>query len=280
MKLRRVMLLGREGSEGVMVAVVIFFSRTLFFSQKKNGYRKNSGESQPRKAPQYYDSEIHPNRSNHMSWTDVYPVLTDEQLSDYERLATCEDRLELDEWCGIARRINGRPARHRVAVSLFWKNLDADEAELGVTGREQMQNAEELGLISRHAPWQHYVEPLLKGADLLREVRPEVAMRVYLAADLDFLIDDLVELDCEVMLMRSASLRHNPGALWRFLALEAADEWITVIDADRGAEVLADVERTEQTMAAGLGLWRVPYAFDRGRHERDPSQHWDEGPRE
>ena len=201
-----------------------------------------------------------------MSWTDVFPVFTDEQVMEYQQVATPEEVAELNEWLGVGRRVNERPARHRVAVSLFWKNLVAEEGELRVENREQMMDAEKLGLISRYAPWEHYVEPLLKGAVLLREVRPEVVLRVYLAADLDFLIADLVAAGCEVFLMKSSSIRHNPGALWRFLALETADEWVTVIDADRGPDIVSDVERSEQTMAAGLGMWRIPYFFDGDRH--------------
>lgn len=150
---------------------------------------------------------------------------------------------------------------------MFWKNLVAAEGELTVVSREQMKEADKLGLVSRHAPWEHYVEPLLKGAVLLREARSEVPLRVYLAADLEFLIEDLVAVGCEVFLMKSASIRHNPGAMWRFLALEAADEWVTVIDADRGRDIVSDVERSEQAMAAGLGMWRVPYFFDGHRHK-------------
>lgn len=100
---------------------------------------------------------------------------------------------------------------------------------------------------------------LLKGAAILREARPEAVLRVYLAADLEFLIADLVAVGCEVYLMKSSSIRHNPGALWRFLALEETGRWVTVIDADLGTDILSDVERTEQAMAADLGLWRTPY---------------------
>ncbi len=202
-----------------------------------------------------------------MSWSDFYPVFEESQISEYVRIATPEERAELEEWCVVDRRINDRPARHRVAVSLFWKNLTAAEGEVLVVSREQMMNADKLGMISRYAPWDHYVKPLLKGAVLLRKARPEVVLRVYLAADLEFLVEDLVAVGCEVFLMKSASIRHNPGAMWRFLALEAADEWITVIDADRGDDILSDVERSEQAMAAGLGLWRVPYFFDGHRHK-------------
>ena len=202
-----------------------------------------------------------------MSWTDYYPILEESHMSDYEEFVTPFERAELEEWCAVARSINGRPARHRVAASLFWKNLVAEEGELAVVSREQMKDADKLGLISRYAPWEHYVKPLLEGAALLRKARPAVVLRVYLAADLEFLIEDLVAVGCEVFLMKSASIRHNPGALWRFLALEAADEWITVIDADRGHDIVADVERSEQAVAASLGMWRMPYFFDGDRHK-------------
>lgn len=201
-----------------------------------------------------------------MSWSDFYPVFEDLHISEYEELVTNIERVELEDWCEVSRRINERPARHRVATSLFWKNLLADEGELTVVSREQMMDADNLGLISRYAPWDHYVKPLLRGAGVLGKARPEVVLRVYLAADLEFLIEDLVAVGCEVFLMKSASIRHNPGALWRFLALEAEGEWITVVDADRGNDILADVERSEQAMETGLGMWRMPYFFDDPRH--------------
>jgi hypothetical protein len=205
-----------------------------------------------------------------MSWTDFYPILDDAQVTEYEQLATLPERVELDEWCAVTRIINPRPSTHLVAVSLFWKNLTAEENDLQVLGRQQMKDAASLGLISRFAPWDHYVKPLLEGAAILQKARPEVVLRVYLAADLEFLVEDLVEVGCEVYLMTSSSIRHNPGALWRFLALEEIGKWITVIDADRGQDILGDVERTEQAIAADLGLWRVPYFYDKKNYEHDP----------
>lgn len=104
-----------------------------------------------------------------MSWTDFYPVFDDELSAEFERLVTPSEFGELEEWCAVARRVNVRPARYRVAASLFWKNLVGEEGELPVVSREQMMDADKLGLISRHAPWDHYVKPLLAGAALLRE---------------------------------------------------------------------------------------------------------------
>ena len=103
--------------------------------------------------------------------------------------------------------------------------------------------------------------PLLEGAALLKKARPDAVFRVYLAADLKFLIRDLVAVGCEVMLMKSSSIRHNPGAMWRFLAFEEKDRWVTVTDSDLARDVVNSVERTETIMTAGLGLWRVPYIF-------------------
>ena len=107
-----------------------------------------------------------------------------------------------------------------VAASLFWKNSQADEPDLPPLTRELLKNAGKLGLVKRFDPWPHYVQPLLDGAEKLALARPEIVFRVYLAADLEFLIEDFVEFICEVQVMKSSSIRHNPGAMWRFLALE------------------------------------------------------------
>jgi len=197
-----------------------------------------------------------------MSWTDVFPVFSDDQLAAYENRATPEESALFGDWFEVAKTFKARPANHIVATSLFWKKADITEGELPPITRELMMNAAQEGLISRFPPWDHYVQPLLDGAIYLKEVRPDVVFRVYLAADLEFLVEDLVGAGCEVKLMRSSSIRHNPGALWRFLALEEKDRWVTVTDSDRGRDVLVNVERTEMIMKSGLGMWRVPYIYD------------------
>lgn len=53
--------------------------------------------------------------------------------------------------------------------------------------------------------WEHYVQPRPDGAEKLREERPDIVFRVYLAADLEFLTDDLVAAGGEVMVMMSSS---------------------------------------------------------------------------
>ena len=139
-----------------------------------------------------------------MSWTDVFPVLDDAQVAEYEALATPEDRILLEQCCGVARVANPRSGPHLVATSLFWKPAHVAERDFPTPTRSLLKDAKRLGLVSRHAPWEHYVQPLLDGAEKLRKERPDIVFRVYLAADLEFLTEDLVAAGCEVMVMNRA----------------------------------------------------------------------------
>jgi hypothetical protein len=199
-----------------------------------------------------------------MSWTDIFPVLGDGLVTEYEDSASLEERAELDQLFGIREVRNklivpgARP--HLVAASLFWKNAKQEEPDLPPLSRELLMNATKEKLVTRFPPWEHYVKPLLDGAENLAIERPDVVFRVYLAADLEFLADDFIKSGCEVYLMCSSSIRHNPGAMWRFLALEHEGP-VTITDADRALEVLSDIERTEIAIEHGLGHWRIPYIW-------------------
>jgi hypothetical protein len=198
-----------------------------------------------------------------MSWTNVFPVLTEDHLEDFRMEAIPEEKRELDEWFGVLRKINAQPDKpHVVAFSLFWKNATAGSAELPPATRERMMRAGELGLVERFHPWEHYVMPLLDALPGLVERHPGVAFRIYLARDLDFLIDDLVGLGCEVFWMRHPSIRYCPGGLWRFLAYGEKGKWVTISDTDRIGDLDADIERTKALAVTGHGAWRVPLAVD------------------
>ena len=193
-----------------------------------------------------------------MSWTESFPVLNDEMVEAYEAEVGAEERAEFDDWFAVDRVIYRSKARHLVVFSLFWRNLNTSDPDLPTITRETLLKAEEKGLVERFAPWNHYVQPLLDGAEKLRETRPEIGVRIYLAADLHFLVEDFTALGCEVCLMKTSSLRHNPGAMWRFLALEEKTKLITISDADRARLLEADIQRTELMSKIGLGFWRVP----------------------
>ena len=196
-----------------------------------------------------------------MSWTDVFPFFSDEAIDEFEETANGEEKAEIEGFFAVSKWFNKKPSKHIVASSLFWKPPETGDAEFPPLTRELLLNPAHFGINSRIShPWDHYVVPLIRGARALAEQRPDVTFRVYLANDFEFLVSELVEVGCEVGLMESSSLRHNPGAMWRFLALEE-DCLVTITDSDRARDVIHDVERTELVAEAGLSCWRVPYTW-------------------
>jgi hypothetical protein len=194
-----------------------------------------------------------------MSWTSVFPVLTDEMVREYEAGVSKAERAELDAWFSVQEVINPKlGTRHLVSFSLFWKNRESADPELPKLDRRTLKHARHRGLVQRYEPWSHYVQPLLDGATLILRGRSDVAFRVYLAADMKFLAKDLVKAGCEVYLMKSSSVRHNPGAMWRFLAFAEKGRLVTIADSDRAPMIEADLLRTAETEKAGLAMWRVP----------------------
>jgi hypothetical protein len=193
-----------------------------------------------------------------MNWSDIFPILTDELVDQFTAGAPLKFKREAAGWFAEKRTINPRAVRHIVSVSLFWKNIRSAQPEILIKDRAWFMSAGRRKLL-RFEPWSYYVKPLLEGAYALQAAgREDVAFRVYLAADLEFLIPDLVEAGCEVRLMKSNSIRHNPGAMWRFLALAETDKLITIVGADRASSPFFDIERTEAMAGAGLNWWRVP----------------------
>ncbi|MEN8694413.1 MAG: beta-1,6-N-acetylglucosaminyltransferase [Akkermansiaceae bacterium] len=198
-----------------------------------------------------------------MPWTDIFPVLTEEQVDEFHEEASLPEKAELEEWYGIDRIINPRPeATEIVSVSLFWKNVRAGDPELPTPTRERLQNAVELGLAERFNPWDHYVLPLLDLTPGILEANPEVSVRVYLAQDLEFLVDELAAAGSEVYLMKSSSINFAPGGLWRFLPFSEEGKLITVTDTDRLNELESDLVRSRAMKQTGVGAWRVPVPND------------------
>lgn len=196
-----------------------------------------------------------------MSWTDIFPVMDDDMVELYLKEATLPEREEMASYFRVKEKHGERlEAKHVIACSLFWKHAWLAHGDFPVPTRELMKTAAKNDLMKRGLePWSHYVLPLLRGAAAMRLSRPDIAFRVYLAQDLSFLIPDLLEVGCEIFVMEHNSLSHNPGAMWRMLALEESDRLVTITDSDRAANVLSDCERTESLSNLGLGHWRIPY---------------------
>jgi len=206
-----------------------------------------------------------------MSWTDIFPVLDDELLDAYEAGATEEEKAEFEEWFGVAKIFradretpplpdSGLPegSHQVVSATLFWKHVNGADPDLPVPTRELLVDAGRLGLVKRFSPWENYIEPLMMHSKGAMERHPDVRFRLYLAADLDFLVPDLNALGWDVYLMKSPSIRYSPGGFWRFLALEDPNALVTIIDTDRMNEVSNEIGRTQGMARMGLGLWRVP----------------------
>ena len=192
-------------------------------------------------------------------WTRYYPLLTDAGVAAAEASANPSEQAMLNEFFAVRRVVNPKPSRNVISTSLFWKNVDAGDGELPKPTMKLLREAKQRSLVKRYDPWSHYVQPLLRGAEKLAVERPEVTVRVYLASDLAFLLPMLVQ-HCEVRLMKHSSLRHNPGAMWRFLALGDADDNVTIVDAD-GLEAAGryHLPRTDALPRAGVMSWREPW---------------------
>jgi hypothetical protein len=205
-----------------------------------------------------------------MSWTDLFPVFTDDMVEDFEKLATEAEKLELETFHGVDKVFNAQDKPHIVSVSLFWKHVRESDPDLPEPTRELMMNAKQLGLVRRFSPWETYVEPLLHHVPTLREQYPDVAFRVYLARDLEFLIVDLLQAGCEVFWMKSSSIRLVPGSLWRLLPFEESGKLITMLDSDLMKEAPKFIAKTQAMEEANLGAWRIPLAKDFGPDGRVP----------
>lgn len=220
-----------------------------------------------------------------MSWSEIFPVLTDEQVDEFLKFRSDEEVSQYEEWFGVQAFVpaSGRPGsgvsgenenvvgtakidaalphegrKHVVSATLFWKHVNGGDPDLPSPNREYLTDARRLGLVKRFSPWESYIAPLvLRTADAVSR-HPGVRFRLYLAADLEFLIPELSEVGWDVCLMKSPSIRYCPGGFWRFLALDEEDTLVTVIDTDRMAHVSNEICRSEEMDKMGLGLWRVP----------------------
>ena len=140
--------------------------------------------------------------------------------------------------------------------------MKSDEKEFPTPEPTMLKKKSKRGTSQEVQLWKHRVEPLLAAARRVLPKQPDLAFRVYLAADLAFLADELASVGCEVYFMKSSSLRHSPGSIWRFLALEEKGCLVTVSESHRATDIEHDIARTQDMQRAGLGFWRSPVVYD------------------
>jgi hypothetical protein len=195
-----------------------------------------------------------------MAWNDIFPVFGDDLLEEFRRDSTGEDHEKLEELFGVRKVISPKVGSNTLSLSLFWKSAEADSAGLPKPSRELMQNAYENGVVNRFHPWLHYVKPILNSPEHIRRAEERLGkhdfkLRVYMAHDLEFLIEDL-EPYCEIYLMKSSSLNFAPGGLWRFLACDNENGISTIIDADLLGAPSFHIEAGLKMKEHDLGFWR------------------------
>jgi len=147
-----------------------------------------------------------------MSWIEIFPIFDDDMLELYQKEASEREKRAMADLFAVESIHNEKKVGHVVATSLFWKPACLGEADFPTPSKAVMENPGKHGLSSRFKnPWEHYVEPVFEATRHLAIIRPDLVYRVYLANDLSFLIPELVAAGCEVYLMKSSSLLHNPG---------------------------------------------------------------------
>ena len=114
-----------------------------------------------------------------MTWSDVFPILSDELFDAYLAEAPKKFRKEAAGWFAEQRTINPRPVRHIVSVCLFWKNIRSHQPDIVIRDRADFMAAEKSRKLLRFDPWSTYVRPVLEGAYRLHAAWEDVAFRVF-----------------------------------------------------------------------------------------------------
>ena len=84
-----------------------------------------------------------------MSWTDVFPVLTDEMVDLFAEQSTEEEKRKFEKWFAVDEIFNpSANYKHLVSTSLFWKREYLVEGELPAFDRSTMIRAERLKAVS------------------------------------------------------------------------------------------------------------------------------------
>ncbi|MDB6080409.1 MAG: hypothetical protein JWO82_4156, partial [Akkermansiaceae bacterium] len=159
----------------------------------------------------------------------------------------------MDEWLAVAKTFNRQKGNHMVVTSLCHhpgKGLNA--------GNKPISDSPSSLHGSRGTRGRFELDQLLEGAYAIKAARPQVVMRVYLAADMAEFVDLLVAAGFEVFLMQGSISMVNAASMWRFLALEEEGRCTTFTHGKFGVNMIHDVERTEHLLNLPQGLWRSP----------------------
>lgn len=161
----------------------------------------------------------------HHSFNEVFKALPVDYLYNlYDQHP--ETHEVLDSYFRVKKKLGYKKAKKILTYSLFWKPQDNVNFET-ICQKRWMKGKE----TSFYAV---YVSPLKKNISYFKKKEPDTRIRIYLAADLEFLISELSSSNVEIFLMESSSVGHSPGAMWRFLAFgDDETRWVCCQDSDQ-----------------------------------------------
>lgn len=133
------------------------------------------------------------------------------------RLQTDQEKyLDLFKVDRVFNRTSARNPKVVVSTSLYW-GTHWPQGQNRVEPSLEMLQTRRPSVRDGRSWWENYFLPFLRGCE---ELLPEGwTHRVYLAADLSFLVD-LIPKSVEIHLMRESSWGSIPGMLWRYLPIE------------------------------------------------------------
>jgi hypothetical protein len=151
------------------------------------------------------------------------PLEISELKSLYQK--SPDEHQRLSSYFKIKKTINSQSKQKLVAYSLFWKPQEI--VNQSTVHELRFWKDRECSFFDK------YVSPLIKSIQYYLKHESKTKVRIYLAADLEFLIDQLLFPNVEIFLMESSSIGHSPGAMWRFLAISDPEaEYICCKDSD------------------------------------------------
>lgn len=189
------------------------------------------------------------------SWQSLFPVLTPSKIIDTFKEQGGKDQgyfLRLFEVESVNGNLSGDEGIF--STSLFLQNHEtnlhpvSDLSGICFDGSSQCEAAiVKAGWNKPSRPWfKHYAKPLMR-------YDGRKAVKVYLSNNLKNtdLFKDL-ESKHQVSVMAANSIRHDPGALWRFLGLSQEGK-VNICDCDNIGD---ETDISEMMVESGLRWWR------------------------
>ncbi len=164
-------------------------------------------------------------------FSDVFKPISIKYLNELFDSANPEKQEELNHHFHIKKIYGARPDNNKyiTSYSLFWKSTHTSLPQPLVNE----ESIHEIRTFSRATSsfYNYYVAPMIQTIKKRAQLHPKWVPRIYLAADLEFMVPHLQEqTKAEIYLMASSSIAHNPGALWRFLAFDDPQAYFVCIN--------------------------------------------------